>query len=125
MNIPVKSGLTQKQTALVDTLVAKGCSIKQASAEAGYAEGESGRVSAMKALKQPHVQQYMMSQVSNAIGINATIATAKIMKLANGAKSEYVQLEASKDIKDRAGYKATEKHMQMHAGDIKVNIDLT
>ena len=38
--------LTEKQIALVDTLVASGCSIKDASQTAGYAEGESGRVTA-------------------------------------------------------------------------------
>ena len=38
--------ITEKQKKLVDTLVAKGCSVKQASEEAGYAQGESGRVSA-------------------------------------------------------------------------------
>jgi hypothetical protein len=46
------------------------------------------------------------------------------MQLSESAKSEYVQLEASKDILDRAGYKAPDKHMHLHAGDIKVSIDL-
>jgi len=40
MNLPVK--LTQKQIALVDTLVAEGCSVKDAAHKAGYAVGESG-----------------------------------------------------------------------------------
>ena len=125
MNIPVKSGLTQKQTALVDTLVAKGCSIKQASAEAGYAEGESGRVSAMKALKQPHVQQYMMQAIADSMGLNATKALNKIVSLSNNAKSEYVSLEASKDILDRAGFKAPDKVMHSHVGNVNVKIDLS
>ena len=50
--------------ALVDTLVATGCSIKDAASEAGYADGESGRVSASKALRLPHVQQYMMTRIN-------------------------------------------------------------
>ena len=90
--------ITEKQKKLVDTLVAKGCSIKQASEDAGYAKGESGRVTASKALKTPHVQQYMMQQIADSIGINATIASNKLLRLASGAKSEYVQLEASKDL---------------------------
>ena len=49
-------GLTVKQTALVDALVATGCTIKEAALQAGYAQGEAGRVSASKALRQPHVQ---------------------------------------------------------------------
>ena len=117
--------ITEKQKKLVDTLVAKGCSVKQASEEAGYAQGESGRVSASKALKTPHVQQYMMQQIADSIGINATIASSKLLRLASGAKSEYVQLEASKDILDRAGFKAPDKVMHSHVGNINVKIDLS
>jgi phage terminase small subunit len=117
--------LTQRQVALVDTLVATGCSITQASQEAGYAKGEAGRVSASKALKQPHVKAYMMSQVQEQLGMSATKALSRIVSLSGDAKSEYVQLEASKDILDRAGFKAPDKHMHIHAGDIRVNIDLS
>ena len=116
--------LTPKQLALVDTLVSKGCSITQAAKEAGYADGDSGRVTASKALKQPHVQQYMMQCVTEQLGMNATIAASRVMKLATGAKSEYVQLEASKDILDRAGFKPIDRSQVQVAGDIKVSIDL-
>jgi phage terminase small subunit len=117
--------LTKKQIALVDTIVANGCSIKEASVLAGYAEGESGRVTASKTLKLPHVQQYMMQVVSESIGLSATTASHRILTLARGAKSEYVQLEASKDILDRAGFKAPDKHMHLVTGDIRVAIDLS
>lgn len=117
--------LTEKQTALVDTLVADGCTVREAAGKAGYAEGESGRVSASKALRQPHVQQYMMQRVTETLGLNATVAASKLLNLAKGAKSEYVQLEASKDILDRAGFKPVERSMHLHAGEIKVSIDLS
>ena len=117
--------LTSKQARLVDTLLATGCSIKEAAHEAGYASGESGRVTASKALRLQHVQAYMMQRVAESLGVNATTAAARLVQLAQGAKSEYVQLEASKDILDRAGFKAPERHMHMHAGDITVSIDLT
>jgi|TARA_R110000796_G_scaffold84641_2_gene184297 phage terminase small subunit len=122
MNQLVK--LTDKQTKLVDTLVATGCSITEAAKVAGYASGDSGRVTASKALKVPHVQEYMMRCIQDSIGMNATIASSKLVRLAQGAKSEYVQLEASKDILDRAGFKAPDKHLHLHQGDIKVSIDL-
>ena len=115
------NSLTTKQIALVDTLVAKGCSIKEASQIAGYAEGESGRVSASKALKTAKVQAYMQSAISQTLGLGATYASHKLMSLSSGARSEYVQLEASRDILDRAGFKAPDKHMQLHAGSIKVD----
>mgnify|MGYP003115360749 FL=1 len=59
------------------------------------------------------------------MGLNATVALNRVMNLASGAKSEYVQLEAAKDILDRAGFKSPDKHMHLHAGEIKVSIDLS
>jgi hypothetical protein len=119
-----ETGLTAKQEALVEHLVANGGTIKEAAAAAGYADGETGRVSASKALAKPHVQSYMMQRVRDELGAKATQALHQVTRLSANAKSEYVQLEASKDLLDRAGLKAPEKHMHLHAGDIKVEIDL-
>lgn len=116
--------LTPKQTALVDTLVATGCTLREAAREAGYADGESGRVSASRTIRLPHVQQYMMQRVTEQLGLNATAAAAKVMSLATGARSEHVQLEAAKDILDRAGFKPIDRAQVQVAGDIKVSIDL-
>ena len=81
--------LTDKQEALVDTLVAEGCSIAKAAELAGYAAGESGRVSAHRALKAPHVQQYMQMRMNEVFGLSATSALATVRRLSSGAKSEY------------------------------------
>jgi phage terminase small subunit len=116
--------LTDKQTALVDTLVAKGCTIVKAAELAGYAVGESGRVTACKALKLAHVQQYIMQRMNEEFGLSATLAAGTVRRLALGAKSEYVQLEASKDLLDRAGYKPIDRSQVQVAGDIRVSIDL-
>lgn len=123
MNIEQRK-LTSKQTALVDTLVATGCTLREAAREAGYADGESGRVSASRTIRLPHVQQYMMQRVTEQLGLNATAAAAKVMSLATGARSEHVQLEAAKDILDRAGFKPIDRAQVQVAGDIKVSIDL-
>jgi len=117
--------LTTKQRALVDTLVAKDCSIKEASTHAGYAKGEAGRVTASKTLRLPHVQHYMMQRIAETIGLNATKSVNRLVHLSSNAKSEYVQLEASKDILDRAGFKAPDRIQQQITGDIQVKIDLT
>lgn len=116
--------LTTKQTALVDVMVAEGLNTSQAAKAAGYAEGKAGYVTAAKTLKLPHVQQYMMQRIAEQLGVNAAHAAAKVMKLATGAKSEYVQLEASKDILDRAGFKPIDRSQVQVAGDIRVQIDL-
>ena len=117
--------LTKKQSSLVDTLVATGCTLREAAEEAGYANGESGRVTASKTIRLPHVQSYMMQRVNEQLGMNATVAAARVMNLATGARSEYVQLEASKDILDRAGFKPIDRSQVQVAGDIRVSIDLS
>ena len=122
--VPNTRQLTKKQTALVDTIVAKGCTIAKAAEEAGYSKGESGRVTATKTMKLPHVQQYLMTRMNEEFGLSATLAAGTVRRLAMGAKSEYVQLEASKDLLDRAGYKPIDRSQVQVAGDIRVTIDL-
>ena len=117
--------ITKKQMLLVDTIVANGCSIKEASIIAGYSKGDAGRVTASKTLRLPHIQEYMQHRVRESIGLNATIASRKVLDLATNAKSEYVQLESAKDILDRAGYKPVDKSMSIVTGGINVSIDLS
>ena len=57
--------------------------------------------------------------------MNAAKALGRVVQLSSGAKSEYVQLEASKDLLDRAGFKPIDRSQVQVAGDIKVSIDLT
>lgn len=116
--------LTDKQRALVDTIVATGCNMREAGEAAGYAKGEGARVSAIRTLKLPHVQQYMMQRIGEQLGVNAMGAVSTVNRLAKGAKSEYVQLQASQDILDRAGFKPIDRSQVQVAGDIKVAIDL-
>ena len=116
--------ISSKAKSLVDTLVATGCTITEASKLAGY-KGNSARVSASRMLRKPEVQAYMMQEINRSLGLNSAKASAKLVALSQGAKSEYVQLEASRDILDRAGFKAPEKHQHLVGGDFKINIDLT
>ena len=119
-----KTKISGKAKSLVDTLVATGCTITEASKVAGY-KGNSARVSASRMLRKPEVQAYMMQEINRSLGLNSAKASAKLVALSQGAKSEYVQLEASKDILDRAGFKAPEKHQHLVGGDFSINIDLT
>jgi phage terminase small subunit len=116
--------ISPKAKNLVDILVSTGCTITEASKLAGY-KGNSSRVSASKMLRKPEVQAYMMQEVQRAFGLHSARAVAKLSKLSSDAKSEYVQLEASKDILDRAGFKAPDKHQHLVAGNFSINIDLS
>ena len=116
--------ISPKAKKLVDILVSQGCTITEASKLAGY-KGNSARVSASKMLRKPEVQEYMYQEIQRATGLHATKALNRISTLSQSAKSEYVQLEASKDILDRAGFKSPDKHQHLVAGNFSINIDLT
>ena len=122
------SELTEKQKSLVDTIVAKGCSIKEAAEIAGYStkgSPEAGRVSASRTLRLPKVQSYMQSRIAQTLGLGAVSASKRLIDLSSVARSEYVQLEASRDILDRVGLRAPDRVAHNIQGDIKINIDLT
>lgn len=116
--------LTVRQKALVEAYVSNGGNLTQAANEAGYAEGKCARVTAWKTMKVPHVQQYLMQVTAEAFATHAAMAVNKVASLAKNAKSEYVQLEASKDLLDRAGFKPVDRAQVQVAGDIRVHIDL-
>lgn len=117
--------LTDKQKALVDTIVATGCTITEAAKKAGYSTKESGRVTASRTLRIPKVQDYMKRQIANTIGLGAITASRKLVELSGNARSEYVQLEASRDILDRIGLRAPERIQHQVDGNLKVSIDLS
>ena len=124
----MKDDLTDKQRALVDTIVATGCSITEAAKKAGYStevSKDSARVSASRTLRLPKVQQYMQQRVAQTLGLGAVSASKRLIELSTGARSEYVQLEASRDILDRVGLRSPDKVSHNIQGDIKINIDLT
>ena len=116
--------LTTRQIALVDAYVANGGNLTRAADTAGYAEGNSGRVTAQKAMKTTHVQQYLMRVTAEAFSTHAAMAVGKVAGLASGARSEYVQLQAAQDLLDRAGFKPIDRSQVPVAGDIRVQIDL-
>ena len=124
----MKDDLTDKQRQLVDTIVATGCSIKEAAEKAGYSSKgskEAARVSASRTLRLPKVQSYMQQQIARTLGLGAVSASKRLIDLSSGARSEYVQLEASRDILDRVGLRAPDRVAHNVTGDIKISIDLS
>ena len=124
-NTPTIKNLTHRQRTLVDTLVSQDITVTNAAEIAGYAKGESGRVVASKTLRLPHVQEYMMQQVGQHLALSSISSVKRLRHLVDHARSEYVQLEASKDILDRVGFKQPDKVRHTLDGDISVKIDLS
>jgi len=116
--------LTTKQKDLVDTYVTTGKTIKECAEIVGYATGESGRVVASRTLRLPKVQAYLMQEVSNKLGLGSVHASSTLLHLIQNGKSEYVRLEASKDLLDRIGMRTPEKVQHNLSGNVQIKIDL-
>ena len=123
-NIESPSGkLTAKQNQFIDAYVANGGNGSAAARDAGYAES-SAHVEANRALKNPLIVQEIFRRTTLAIGAALPKALNTVVRLSESAKSEYVQLEASRDVLDRAGMKAPEKIDHRLDGEFRVTIDL-
>ena len=89
-----------------------------------FAGSPPGRVTASRTLRLHHCQGDMMQCVAEHRGISEGRAAGKLVSLATSARSEYVQLEASRDILDRTGFKPPDRKSSVVEGEITVNIDL-
>jgi hypothetical protein len=74
------------------------------------------------ALKKQHVLDYLDEQVAQATRTRGIKALAKLDRLMD-ARSEYVQLEAARDLADRAGYRPP-KDERVQDTTLVVNIKL-
>lgn len=94
---------------------------KAAAIEAGYSEA-SAHVIASRLLRNPAIAQALVESVALRFATSGVKAAHRIDQLIDGAKSEYVRLEASKDVLDRLG--ATAPKRVAVTGAVSITIDL-
>ena len=111
--------LTGKQSALVDCLVNTGVTITQAAKTVGMT-----REGASRALGKDHVAAYHRERMYHALMTGAPRALQRLLGLLE-SRSEYVQLEASKQVLDRAGFGKPEDKYRYSNGSVNINIDLS
>jgi hypothetical protein len=114
--------LTSKQIAFVTNYVANGGNGTAAAKDAGYAT-KSAHVEAHRLLGMSKVIRAVADLTTHALGAALPGALATVVRLSTVARSEYVQLEASKDLLDRAGLSAPKKVLV--SGDVRVTYDFT
>lgn len=114
--------LTHKQIGFVTYYVANGGQGTQAAKDAGYAPA-SAHVEAHRLLGMSKIIKAIHDLTVHRLGAALPKALATIERLSEKARSEYVQLEASKDLLDRAGLAAA-KRVSVQ-GDIRVTFDFT
>ena len=113
-------GLTDKQAAFVEHYVSTGGKVGIASKRAGYAGREMGS----RLLRDPKIIKAIQQMMTDAIGVHAVTALGTVVKLVKSARSDYVRLEAAKDLLDRAGFKPPDKALLKVAGDLTVSFDI-
>jgi len=114
--------LTPKQIKAVTYYVESGCKPADAAREAGYAE-ETARNAAHHLFKSANVIKAVELYTLEAIKVHAPRALATLVRLSTGAKSERVQMEASMDLLDRAGFKPPDR-VQHDVGNLSINLNL-
>jgi len=103
-----KRQLTAKQQRFVKELLANGGNQTEAAEKAGYASNSAATVGS-NLVRNPMVQQAIVRETLTAIGLSAVPALAQVIRLVDHARSDYVKLEAARDLLDRAGYLPPER----------------
>ena len=119
----IAAPLTSKQRDMVLNVVKFGLSGTEAAKKAGYSD-KSAVVIASQTLAKPHVQAYLQALTMSFFAERGAKALSSIERLMTGAKSEYVQLEAAKDMANRAGWQPPERKQVTVSGDVTVSIEL-
>lgn len=120
---PAAKRLTPKQMKFIEAYALGGGNGTAAAILAGYAESAASGAAA-RMLRNPLIQQEIMKQTLQVIGLAAVPALATVKRLSVTARSEYVQLEASKDLLDRAGFKAPDKAVVQLDAALSVRFDI-
>lgn len=113
--------LTEMQERFLIAYVANGGKREAAALTAGYSK-QGARQNAWRLLQRPEAIQALMQLSAAALGSHVPAAISQVAKLSLRAKSEYVKLEAAKDILDRVGLTAP-KRIDL-SGALHLAIDL-
>lgn len=105
---PSAGSLTAMQRRFVDSYVAGHGSPTDAAIEAGYSP-TSAKATASRMTRNPMIQKEIMRGVVSRIGLQAVPALHTIERLAQSSRSDYVRLEAARDLLDRAGFRPPER----------------
>ena len=122
--LPTKTTLTPKQSRFIDNLLAGIGTQEQCAVEAGYSR-KSAKVEASRLLKNSKVMHVIQEKLKMSLGVRSIKALQTISMLSENANSEYVKLEASKDILDRTGIHNDSVNSTTLNNAIQVNIDLS
>ena len=109
--------VTDAQADLVHMILHDGCNPTQAAEKLGR-----NKAWAYTSLNKQHVIDYRQQLAMMTLGWDATQAMATMRELL-GSKSQYVRLEAARDLMDRAGFRNDTGRVPSTAVQINFNVD--
>jgi len=109
--------VTDAQADLVHMILHNGCNPKEAADAIGR-----NKAWAYNTLNKQHVIEYRQQLAMTTLGWDATQAMATMRELL-GSKSQYVRLEAARDLMDRAGFRNDAPRTPSTAVQINFNVD--
>jgi len=128
VTIKLESGkevkLSSKVRDLIEGLVSTGKSVQEVALDQGWI-GEAGRQNAYSSLSTLSAKAYLKEKMYSKYSLQAPKALHNIETLSDTARSEFVKLQASQDILDRAGFAPVTQIQSQVLGDFKVKIDLS
>lgn len=114
--------ITEQMERFVHEVIATPKAQAKAAIRAGYSPRSAG-VTASRLMRHPAVLRALFEEVTKHLGASLPLALQQVVTLSSAAKSEYVRLEASKDLLDRAGLAAPKRHVI--GGQLSVSFDLS
>ena len=111
------SKVTDAQAELVHMILHNGCNPTEAADAIGR-----NKAWAYNTLNKQHVIEYRQQLAMMTLGWDATQAMATMRELL-GSKSQYVRLEAARDLMDRAGFRNDAPRTPSTAVQINFNVD--
>ena len=109
--------VTDAQAEIVHMILHDGCNPTEAAERLGR-----NKAWAYNTLRKQHVIEYRQQLAMMTLGWDATQAMATMRELL-GSKSQYVRLEAAKDLMDRAGFRQDVVRTPSTAVQINFNVD--
>ena len=109
--------VTDAQAELVHVILHDGCNPTEAAERLGR-----NKAWAYNTLRKQHVIEYRQQLAMMTLGWDATQAMATMRELLN-SKSQYVRLEAARDLMDRAGLRQDAVRAPSTAVQINFNVD--
>ena len=109
--------ITEAQQELVHVILHDGCNPTEAAKRLGR-----NKAWAFNTLRKQHVIEYRQQLAMMTLGWDATQAMATMRELLT-SKSQYVRLEAARDLMDRAGFRQDVKTAPSTAVQINFNVD--